>query len=84
MKTLGKCLMMSSVFSLGLSGCASDTSIPEQITALNVGCEREGMKISDELIELNGEHTWIAECGGKKYTCVYLEESGSDCYELSE
>ena len=76
--------MISSVFSLGPGGCASDTSIPEQITALNVGCEREGMKISDELIELNGEHTWIAECGGKKYTCAYLEESGSDCYELSE
>ena len=84
MKTSGKRLMISSALSLGLSGCLMDTTIPEQITVLNVGCNKKDMKISDELVELNGEHTWTVECEGKKYYCTYMEESSSDCYELSE
>ena len=84
MKTSGKRLMISSALSLGLSGCLMDTTIPEQITVLNVGCNKKDMKISDELIELNGEYRWTVECEGKKYYCTYLEESSSDCYEISE
>ena len=84
MKTHGKRLMISAMLSFGLSGCLTETTIPEQITALNVGCDRKDMQITDELIELNGEQTWTVECGGKKYYCAYLEESGSDCYEIRD
>jgi hypothetical protein len=84
MKTSAKRLMILSVLSLGLSGCLMDITIPEQITELNVGCNKKDMTISEELMELTGEHSWTVECEGKKYYCTYLEESGSDCFEASE
>ena len=84
MKTTGAILIASTVLSLGLAGCGNQNSIPQQITSLNVGCETQEVEISDESEALNGETTWIAECQGKTYSCNYLPESGSDCYELTE
>jgi len=65
-----------------LSGCA--TSMSRQITSLNVGCNTDEVKISDYFVDLNGTENWTAECDGKKYSCSYLSESGSDCYEITE
>lgn len=65
-----------------LSGCA--TNIAMQITSLSVGCNTDDVKISDHYVDLNGTEYWTAECEDKKYSCNYLPESGSDCYELDE
>ena len=72
------------VFVIGLSGCLFKTTMPQQITSLNVDCKTSEIKISDESVELNGTEKWTAKCGGKTYTCTYLPESGSDCYEITE
>jgi hypothetical protein len=68
----------------GLSACLTDTTIPEQITSLNVDCKTEDVKISDEVIELSGEESWTAKCKGKTYACSYLAESDMDCYEIDK
>ena len=83
-KITGAGLIISSIFSLGLTGCATNNSIQQQITSLNVDCETQDIEISDETEALNGEETWTAKCQGKTYSCSYLQESGSDCYEISE
>ncbi len=72
-------LMMTFV----LSACLTDTSIPEQITSLNVDCKTEEVQISEEVVELSGEQSWTAKCKGKSYTCSYLAESDMGCYELN-
>jgi len=69
---------------LSLSACLTDTTIPEQITSLNVDCKTEEIQISEEVIELSGEQSWTAKCKGKTYTCSYLAESDMACYELNE
>ncbi|MBE9560730.1 MAG: hypothetical protein IMF15_08065 [Proteobacteria bacterium] len=84
MKTIGKSLMLSAILSFGLSGCLNQITIPEQMTNYNVGCEKKDMKITNDVLELNGERHWNVECGGKKYYCDYLEESSSNCYEIHE
>ena len=84
MKIFSKKLMIITVMSFGLSGCLTETTIPEQMTEFNVGCDREEMQITEDSIELNGERSWKVECRGKKYYCTYLEESSSDCYEISK
>ncbi|VAW51163.1 hypothetical protein MNBD_GAMMA05-1017 [hydrothermal vent metagenome] len=73
-------LMMTFV----LSACLTDTSIPEQITSLNVDCKTEEVQISEEVVELSGEQSWTAKCKGKSYTCSYLAESDMGCYELND
>jgi len=67
-----------------LSACLTDTSIPEQITSLNVDCKTEEVQISEEVVELSGEQSWTAKCKGKSYTCSYLAESDMGCYELND
>jgi len=68
----------------GLSACFTNTAIPEQITSLNIDCNIKEVQISDEVIELNGEHSWTAKCKGKTYACTYLAESDMGCYEINE
>ena len=84
MKTTGTKLLLLMIFLFGLSACLMDTTIPVQITILNVDCNTDEVQISDEIIELSGEHSWTAKCKGKTYTCSYLSESGADCYEIDE
>jgi len=67
-----------------VSSCSLGASMPQQITSLNVDCDADAVQITDEIIDLNGEESWIAQCGNKVYSCTYLPESGSDCYELHE
>jgi len=68
----------------GISACITNTTIPQQITSLNVDCKTTEMQISDETTELSGEQSWTATCKGKTYRCSYLEESDMGCYELDE
>jgi len=84
MKTTETCLIISSVLCLALTACKTSPSIPQQITSLNVDCKTQDVQILDESEALNGEHTWIAKCKGKSYSCNYLPESDAGCYELSE
>jgi len=84
MKTTGICLMIASITGLVLSSCSSNSSIARQVTSLNVGCKFEDVQVLDESVELNGTETWTAKCDGKIYSCTYLPESSSDCYEISE
>ncbi len=68
-----------------LSSCSFGASMPAQITSLNVSdCEMDSVQISDQSVELNGTETWTAKCNGKKYSCDYLSESGSNCYEETD
>ena len=76
--------MIVSITGPGLSSCSNNSSIARQITSLNVGCKFEEVQILDESVELNGTENWIAKCDGKTYSCTYLPESSSDCYEISE
>ncbi len=69
---------------LGLGGCSLGASMPQQITSLNVDCDADTVKITDEVFDLNGEESWTAQCGDKMYYCNYLPEFGSDCYELDK
>ncbi len=84
MKTITISLLVLPVFAIGLSGCLFKTTMPQQITSLNVDCKTSEVQISDESVELNGTEKWIAKCDGKTYSCTYLPESGSDCYEIIE
>ena len=84
MKTPGISLMILSILSFGLSGCVNNTGMLQQITSLNVGCETKDVQVSNDSVELNGTQNWTAKCGGKTYYCNYLNESGSNCYELHE
>ena len=77
-------LLISLICLFGLNACLTDTTIPEQITSLNVDCKVEEVQISDESIELSGEQSWTAKCKDKVYTCSYLAESDMGCYELNE
>ena len=67
-----------------ISSCSLGASMPQQITSFNVGCDADTVIITDEVVDLNGEESWTAHCGDKIYSCTYLPESGSDCYELHE
>jgi len=84
MKIFRKKQLVLLIMTFGLSACLTDTTIPEQITSLNVDCKTEEVQISEEKIELNGEHSWTAKCKGKTYTCSYLAESDMACFELNE
>ena len=65
-----------------LGSCSFGASMPQQITSLNVDCSADTVQISNEVVDLNGEESWTANCEGKTYDCNYLPESGSGCYEL--
>ena len=80
MKTIRVNLIIA--LTLGLGACSLGASMPQQITSFNVGCDADTVKITDEVVDLNGEESWTAQCGNKMYSCNYLPESGSDCYEL--
>ena len=69
---------------LGLEGCSFGASMPQQVTSFNTGCDADTVIITDEVVDLNGEESWTAQCGDKMYSCTYLPESGSDCYALQE
>ena len=84
MKITGTKLSILLIMVFGLSACLTDTTIPEQITSLNVDCRTEEVQVSDETIELSGEQSWTAKCKGKTYSCSYLSGSDSGCYELQE
>ncbi|RKZ57501.1 MAG: hypothetical protein DRQ44_15695 [Gammaproteobacteria bacterium] len=77
-------LIASLVLCLGLTACKTNSSIPQQITSLNINCPTQEVEISNETDALNGEQTWTAKCGGKTYFCNYFPESGSNCYEITE
>lgn len=81
MKT--KLLLLLSLI-IGLSACFTNTSVPVQITSLNVDCQNDEVTISDDVIDLSGEQSWTAKCKGKTYTCTYLAESDMGCYEFKE
>ncbi len=82
MKTIRENLTIA--LALGLGGCSLGASMPQQVTSFNVGCDADTVKITDEVVDLNGEESWTAQCGDKTYYCTYLPESGSDCYETHE
>jgi len=77
-------LILLSIFIFTMSGCVNNTLMLQQLTSYNVGCDTEEVVISKEHAELNGTQVWIAKCGGKAYTCDYLDESSTNCYELTE
>ena len=84
MCAIKKNLAILFTISFTLESCSFGASMPQQITSLNVGCNADDVLISNDVVELNGEESWTAKCGGKIYYCNYLPESGSDCYELGE
>ena len=84
MKTTGICLVIASMTVFGLNGCSNNSSIARQVTSLNVGCKIEEVQVTNETADLNGTLNWTAKCNGKTYSCSYLNESSSDCYEVSE
>lgn len=65
-----------------LCGCTFGASMSQQVTSFNVDCKADEVKITDETVDLSGEESWIAECGGKTYSCTYLPESDNGCYEI--
>ncbi len=67
-----------------LGSCSFGASMSQQMTSLNVGCKSDDVKISNEVVELNGEESWTAECEGKTYDCTYLPESDTGCYEVNK
>ena len=85
MKTIRMSLMISSILVFGISGCSIGASVPQQITAFNVGCETKDVQIFDETVELNSTESWTAKCKGKTYSCTYFPDGNdSGCYELHE
>ncbi len=84
MKTTGMRLMISSISGFGLSGCFTNPSMSVEVTAHHTGCETKDIQISDEVMELNDDHTWTAKCKGKTYRCSDHDSAGSECLELPE
>jgi hypothetical protein len=81
-KTIRLILLLS--FGLELSSCSFGASMSQQMTSLNVGCKSDDVKISNEVVDLNGEESWTAECDGKTYYCTYFPESDTGCYEVKK
>jgi hypothetical protein len=84
MKKIGIKLLTSSISIIALGGCQPTSVLHKQLTSFNVGCETEDILISDETFELNGTENWTAKCDGKTYSCTYLNESSTACYEITE
>ena len=84
MKKTGMSLMILSISGFGLSGCFTNPSMSVEVTSHHTGCETKDIQISDEVMELNDDHTWTAKCKGKIYRCSDHDSAGSECLELSE
>jgi hypothetical protein len=84
MKKTGISLMISSILGFGLSGCYTNPSMSVEVTSHHTGCETKDIQISDEVMELNDDHTWTAKCKGKTYRCSDHDSAGSECLELPE
>lgn len=84
MKTIGIRQIILSVLGFGLSGCYTNPSMSEEVTSHHTGCETKDIQISDEVMELNDDHTWTAKCKGKTYLCSDHDSAGSECLELPE
>ena len=76
--------MISSVLGFGLSGCFTNPTMSIEVTSYHTGCETKDIQISDEVMELNDDHTWTAKCKGKTYRCSDHDSAGSECLELPE
>lgn len=74
------------IFSLlGLSstlimGCSHTLDL-QQLTALEIDCETENIKISDNRADLNGEENWTAQCDDRIYSCTYMNGLDLACYQ---
>ena len=84
MKKIGMRLIILSILGFGLSGCFTNPSMSVEVTSLHTGCETKDIQISDEVMELNDDHTWTAKCKGKTYRCSDHDSAGSECLELRE
>ena len=76
--------MISSILGFWLSGCFTNPSMSVEVTAHHTDCETKDIQISDEVMELNDDHTWTAKCKGKTYRCSDHDSAGSECLELPE
>ncbi len=65
MKKIGMSLMILSISGFGLSGCFTNPSMSVEVTSHHTGCKIKDIQISDEVMELNDDHTWTAKCKGK-------------------
>ena len=84
MNSVVRQLILLLISCFAVTGCLTLVSMPEQVTSLNTGCNPEEMKILNEVVNLNGEQTWTAKCGGRSYNCSYFPEVDSNCYEVDE
>ncbi len=63
------------------SGCITNANISKQFTSAQIGCDMNNIEIINEKAGMNGMHTWIAKCKGKKYFCTYHYGDGAKCTE---
>ena len=77
-------LMIPLILGFGLGGCFTNPSMSVEVTSHHTGCEAKDIQISDEVMELNDDHTWTAKCKGKTYRCSDHDSAGSECLELHE
>ena len=90
MKTTGFKLIIISTMAIIVGGCLGGSihtryqSIHAQFTSMNIGCNADDVKISNERIQLNGAETWTATCGGKIYDCDYFPDADSHCFLRDE
>jgi len=83
MKIDGLRLVVLLFMNAGLGGCGG-TAFYQQVSSGYISCKADDIEIANQRTDLNGTESWIAECGGKKYSCSYDSSDNTDCNEISE
>lgn len=63
-----------------LSACTS-TRISKKLTAGQIGCQEDDIKIANETATAESLHNWVAICQGKKFVCSYHPSDSVSCKE---
>jgi len=81
MKTTRLKLVTLLMIVLELCSCSFGASYHAQLTSMNIGCNADEVKTSNEIYMLNQSETWTATCNGKTYDCDYYPDGDdSHCY----
>ena len=65
-----------------LVSCTLGATMPQQFTVMNTQCKDDmAVIVEDHIAELNGSESWVAQCEGMTFDCVYQEDAGANCYQ---